>query len=449
MGANYRYNQFTDAKNFVNQTGEIHVIPSSSPYVIRLGEVPDKESGMTIKIMDFLAAAIVDSFATSITVTNGSWYSEGDIITVDSEQMTVSAISGNTLTVARGANGTVATTHVIATKIYIEGSMTEVAASPSERQFWPDYSTSADSDNDWNTGTILFNNADAGKIISINYTKTGSLAVVTPLTNYPHWYYDRGDGSDGDFIPIVSTTLAGGVYNFSNVIIPAGITITLTGCVEIKCLGVFVCAGIITANGADGISDTSSGVSSVYSGGKGCNGYLPNSGGDSESDGSTGYGGGAGGAGGAAYDKASSAGGSPAGSSLLDLLSPITNSNYMLFAKQIICGAGGGGGANSGGSGGGGGASIYITAQSVNVPGSITANGGNGGNGYNSSTVGYRSGGGGGGGGGAVVIVAETISNTGTISANGGTGGAQTNNSSYVGVAGSNGVVSLKELGVS
>lgn len=365
------------------QCVETHIIPMNSPYVVRLNEVPVKVSPSTL-----------------------------------------------TMTIA----GVMAT---------------EVAAAPASGEFRPDYSTGANDDSEWNTGLIQFNAADAGKIIVATYNGLGTLASVKAPSD-PAWFTDRGDGSDGDYAPTASTTLAGGTYNFKSVNIPSGVTITLTGCVEIKCLGAFTCAGIITANGANGQS-YSSGGSLV--GGNGCNGYLPNKGGDNltstgtGTSGSTGYGGGKGGASGEGYNSSAGAGGDVAGNSLLDLLSPIINRAYVLFAKRIICGAGGGGAANSGGSGGGGGASIYITAHSVNITGSITANGGNGGNGRNSGTTGLRAGAGGGGGGGAVVIVADTISNTGTISANGGIGGTQTNNSSYVGVAGSNGIVYLKELG--
>ena len=51
--------------------------------------------------------------------------------------------------------------------------LTEVAAQPAQGQFWSDYNTKEGSD--WNTGTLLFNAADAGKIIVVNYNGMGSL----------------------------------------------------------------------------------------------------------------------------------------------------------------------------------------------------------------------------------------------------------------------------------
>jgi|GEM_PF-3452923 len=54
----------------------------------------------------------------------------------------------------------------------------EVSAAPASGEFWPDYSTKADSDDSWNTGTILFNAADAGKTVVVSYTGTGTLVDI-------------------------------------------------------------------------------------------------------------------------------------------------------------------------------------------------------------------------------------------------------------------------------
>lgn len=53
--------------------------------------------------------------------------------------------------------------------------LTEVAAQPAQGQYWPDYNTTAHGVADWNTGTILFNAADAGKIIYASYNGIGTL----------------------------------------------------------------------------------------------------------------------------------------------------------------------------------------------------------------------------------------------------------------------------------
>lgn len=58
-----------------------------------------------------LGAAISSTTATSVTMTAGHGLQAGDLIVVDSEQIYVSAVSTNTLTVERGANGSTAATH--------------------------------------------------------------------------------------------------------------------------------------------------------------------------------------------------------------------------------------------------------------------------------------------------------------------------------------------------
>ena len=53
--------------------------------------------------------------------------------------------------------------------------LTEVAAQPSQGQYWSDYNTTAHGVADWNTGTLLFNAADAGKIVYASYNGIGTL----------------------------------------------------------------------------------------------------------------------------------------------------------------------------------------------------------------------------------------------------------------------------------
>lgn len=51
--------------------------------------------------------------------------------------------------------------------------LTEVAAQPEAGQYWPDYLTTAVKE--WNTGTLLFNAADAGKTVRVSYQGMGTL----------------------------------------------------------------------------------------------------------------------------------------------------------------------------------------------------------------------------------------------------------------------------------
>lgn len=74
---------------------------------------------------------------------------------------------------------------------------TEVSSQPATGEFWPDYSTGADGDDDWNTGTILFNASAAGKTVVVSYKGTGSVVwaevvnthiiTATRTVTVPHW----------------------------------------------------------------------------------------------------------------------------------------------------------------------------------------------------------------------------------------------------------------------
>ena len=104
----YRFDPHGNVSTAIYKT-ERHVIPLTSPYVIMLNEIPQKNSPSTMGVKQ------------------------------------ISAASGTSITY-----GT---------------TFAEVAATPTAGQFWPDYSTNADSDKYWNTGNLLFNSADAGKLL--------------------------------------------------------------------------------------------------------------------------------------------------------------------------------------------------------------------------------------------------------------------------------------------
>ncbi|MDY6835544.1 MAG: hypothetical protein SVY53_12165 [Chloroflexota bacterium] len=61
----------------------------------------------------------LSSSATTIDVTDGDNFAEGQTLRIESEQVYVSSISTNTLTVSRGVNGTTAAEHVQTTAISI------------------------------------------------------------------------------------------------------------------------------------------------------------------------------------------------------------------------------------------------------------------------------------------------------------------------------------------
>jgi len=74
---------------------------------------PYRDSG------DDNAAAISSTTATTFDVSSGGNFAIGQTILIDSEQMYLSGIATNTLTLNRGVNGTTAATHLINTTIYI------------------------------------------------------------------------------------------------------------------------------------------------------------------------------------------------------------------------------------------------------------------------------------------------------------------------------------------
>lgn len=375
--SNIRINPFVGdggTTTYINLT-ETHIIPSVSPYVIRLNEVPEKQDPSNIR------AVWVDSTTGAVTAS----------------------------------------------------ALTEVAATPAAGEFRPDYATKADGNDNWNTGLIEFSAVDAGKIVQISYTGMGTLAAVQS-NKYPSWYTDRGDGSDGDFIPEADCTI-GGVKNYKRVFIKAGVTVSLNKQLIIKAIGNVFVAG--TINGAGSNGENGGQRKSVAKGGTGgATGGDGGAMGVAGGDGQTGTGGGYGGA--AAYSSKGESGKAGAGG----------DSGGSIGIQYGGNGGGGGGGHGSykeswtGGAGGGGGYGISIVANEIDIKNSgiITTNGGNGGDAYH-----HYSTGGGGGGGGSLVVIGCTVNNSGTLTANGGKGGRP----GYEGntVDGEAGTIIIKQLG--
>lgn len=303
-----RVNPFNNATNYVNLT-ERHIVPSVSPFVVRLNEVPEKQDPSNMQMF------YVDDTTGQTT----------------------------------------------------ETALTEVAATPGAGEFRPDYSTNAFDDTSWNTGLIEFSSADAGKIIEVSYTATGTLAGVK-TNRYPAWWLDRGDGSDGDFIPESNVTISG-LKQYKSVFIKAGVTVSVTKVTRICCQGAFVNNGTITAVGQGATG--------------GAAGYFGGNGGGSYSGGGSGS------------------------------IIPLTEEaiNMLVAMGQFSLGASGG--ANGyGDSQGAGGGTIQIVAQAFENNGTIKADGGQAGSSHGKS--------GGGGGGGQVTVICQNNLATGTITANGG-----------------------------
>lgn len=374
--SNIRINPFVGdggTTTYINLT-ETHIIPSVSPYVIRLNEVPEKQDPSNIR------AVWVDSSTGAVTAS----------------------------------------------------ALTEVAATPAAGEFRPDYATKADGNDNWNTGLIEFSAVDAGKIVQISYTGMGTLAAVQS-NKYPSWYTDRGDGSDGDFIPDADCAI-GGIKNYKRVFIKAGVTVSVNQQLVIKATGSVVIAGTINGNGSPGAKGK--GGAGGAMGGDG--GWLDGNEDSNEhrdaTTGQDGTGGGYGGAGGGYNKNKGAAGGS---------------SRIRIGIGYGGNGGGGGGGANfypgeTSGGGGGGGYGISIIAPEVALlEGSkISADGGNGENGNR-----YYTAPGGGGGGGTIIIISNTIKNNAVVSAAGGIAGAKDSNSQIAAANGEAGRITIKQLG--
>lgn len=116
----------TDA---INQTGGITaaatVITVDDGEKFKAGDIIEVESETMLitespRLADYLnEGSEVTNSDTTLTVTDGTKFAVNDIIKIDEEKIKVTAISTNNLTVTRGWEGTVATTHQQTTAVYI------------------------------------------------------------------------------------------------------------------------------------------------------------------------------------------------------------------------------------------------------------------------------------------------------------------------------------------
>ena len=312
-----------------------------------------------------------------------------------------------------------------------------------------------------------------GRIGSVTKDNLGDGQTMTFQANGPAvvaqaWFYDTsakswvqansgqsaagsctncGTGADGVFNPQSNTTLATNKkYQFTQFIIPKGVTVTVTGsaALEIKATTKVQIDGTLLLNGATapdpspgnlgcGAAGNSqpgaagpggwAGGYSTYSVWTSVGGEGPGGGAGAGNGNGYGNGGGGGGAGHAAKGGDGTIGGSsssqgPGGAG--------GNSYASLTNNALEGGSGGGGGGygsayNSAGSGGGGGGgAVKIEAPSILVTGTLSANGGAGG----SQQGGCDGGAGGGGAGGAIWLRGAKVDLTGaTVVAKGGSGG--------------------------
>lgn len=239
-------------------------------------------------------------------------------------------------------------------------------------------------------------------------------------------------GADGALSPVSNQTLQvpeGGIFNFTTVNIPSGVTLTFlpnsrNTPVTILATGDVTITGTISVNGENGLSNGVGGKGGPggFRGGDGSLmiGTLYGSRGD-------GPGGGSGGSNNTSATGVAGGGGGfgTAGSNTQYPNSPhgIGGPAYGTLSLLPLIGGSGGGGGGSGNSyrgtaaGGGGGAILIASSGTITVSGTITSRGGNS---FAPTSWGST---GGGGSGGAIRLIANTISGTGVLDIRGGTGG--------------------------
>lgn len=167
----WRFDPFTETYNAVSKSNEDHAVPGSSPYRVRLVEVPreDSPSSVTAVILVELDEDL-DASETGVDILAAHYgrVQVNDVLLCDDEQMQVTAKPGSpTLTVTRGYGGTTPATHSDGTLMEILASMTEIASgSPAAREFRVDYK--------YNTGLVLFNSAQGGYDIRFDYYGLGT-----------------------------------------------------------------------------------------------------------------------------------------------------------------------------------------------------------------------------------------------------------------------------------
>ena len=256
-------------------------------------------------------------------------------------------------------------------------------------------------------------------------------------------------GADGAFSPATSQSIAvpdSGVFNFTTVNIPGGVTITFTRNLANKPLtilasGDVVIAGTINIDGKNGNTNGSggSGGPGGFNGGAGGYGF------DQSFTGVPGDGPGAGGGGisSATTSLPGSGGGGGFGTAGASGQSGTVSGQAgprfgTVTIIPLIGGSGGGGGGarnnDRGGAGGGGGGAILIASSgTITVSGNIFGRGGSGASG---------NAGGGGGSGGAIRFIANTITGAGGLNVSGGGGGGA--NISFGGGSGGQGYIRVE-----
>lgn len=257
--------------------------------------------------------------------------------------------------------------------------------------------------------------------------------LSTPAGGQLNTFNSGSTGADGVFAPTTSQTIQlpeSGVFNFTTINIPSGVTITYTrnsknSPVTVLASGNVIIAGTINVDGKAGNSNGGGGLGGPGGFGGGAAGFGFDTFLGTTGDGPGGGGGGGslnganlGGGGGGAYAGAGANGGTENANAVAGQGGQRYGSSTVL---PLIGGSGGGGGGSASGThagagGGGGGALLIASSGSIAFTGTVSARGGSGA----TQLTGASSGGG--GSGGAIRLVANTITGAGSLDVSGGTG---------------------------
>lgn len=114
------------------ETTNVSLAPASVDDVNTAGTFLNGGESLSVFLAPtYLQSAITSAeSATTVTSGDGSMYSENCIIQIDSEQMRVDSVSGNTLTVTRGYNGTTRSGHSSRSIIHLVGLTESYKAYP-------------------------------------------------------------------------------------------------------------------------------------------------------------------------------------------------------------------------------------------------------------------------------------------------------------------------------
>ena len=352
--------------------------------------------------------------------------SAADKAKLDGAATIVSAVTGTApITVATGTSTPLiainAATTALPGSIQLATAAENAAGTDATKAVTPAFSVPKDAANMTGAallpaGTDIQRAAIATPVVGMQRYKTtsGFEEIYTGATS--GWkqlqYVPTVSPAPADLIITANTTLNQGSYLVNNLVINAGVTVTVTSGQGLK----FDCLGTATINGTINLDFNGPAGGTPFQTNPLIPGVFPERG--------AGLGGGGGNAGGTPY---------PA------FVSPTGSGGSSGYGSTV---AGGTTDAVTGGGGRAGG-SIYIGARGAITLGATGALSANGGNGIPTSAVGgssFQVGGGGGGSGGVIILNSLTSLNcAGTISANGGAGSAGVATGIYTGANGGGG----------